>query len=228
MPARTVVERLSLVEKHLPVCASDAPVRNLSTGDVLFRPGDARTHVYLIEEGTIALFRKRTGGAQDVVEFTFAGDVVGLGFLAKHIFWAKALSKSRVKLLPINALDDLLDGNERTNQRYREAVQREFVARRSELIDAFRGNPVCRVAAFLLALSQLNRHEGRDPCLVADSLDCAVVASCLGIDIDALARALVELQEMRLVEHSPESGLRLTNLDGLDELAREPSARSAS
>jgi CRP-like cAMP-binding protein len=165
----------------------DGPVRNLVAGEVLFRPGDPRTQLYIIESGMIALCCNRLDHPQDFIEFAFTANVVGLGFLDKHIYLAKTLSKSRLRSLPLGALDDLLQTNDRIRHRYDEAVRREFLARRGELIDTFRRKPGSRLASFFLALSQLNTHEGRDTNLIVDSLTCGIVSSCIALDVDSLA-----------------------------------------
>jgi CRP/FNR family transcriptional regulator len=210
MSASLVLDRVAGTE--------NAPVRRrLSAGEILFRAGATRTHFYVIEQGTIALYRKRLG--LDVVEFIFTDDVIGLGALEKHIDEAQALSKSSVRLLPLDSLDDILR-DERAQRRYADTVHREFAARRNELIEAFRGTPVKRVASFFVALSQLNTHEGREPNLIVDSLECGIVANCLGLDIESLGRALVELEKKQLIERTP-LGLRVTNLESLEGLSKQ-------
>jgi CRP/FNR family transcriptional regulator, anaerobic regulatory protein len=220
MCASPTPERVPYFAEHLQT-RLDAAIRILQAGDVLFRRAEARTHLYLVERGTIALYRKRSERAQDIVEFAFAGDVVGFGFLPRHTFWAVALSTSRVKLLELAEGDKIVRRSERSNRRYREAIEREFVARREELVAAYRSHPVRRVACFLLAISKLNRDEGRDASLITDSLTCGTVAACLELDLDTLARALLELQQMRLVAYCPPSGLQLTDFGGLCALAQE-------
>jgi len=163
-----------------------------------------------------------------------AGDGIGLDCVPRHVFSGMAVRRSRVRLRPRNALNGARQKRERTKRDA--AVKRDFVARRAELSERFRGHPVRRVAALLLALSELNAHEGRDPCL-ADSLHCETIASCLELDLDTLDRAVDELLQMRLVACHPPSGppsgppsappsgpptgLRLTNLAGLYALANE-------
>jgi CRP/FNR family transcriptional regulator, anaerobic regulatory protein len=193
-------------------------VRQLQAGDQLFRRGEARTHLFLVEAGTIGVYRDLCGG--QVVEFAIAGDVVGLGWLPRHVFSAIAVSQSRVRLLGVNVGDDVRHRSERAQRRYAEAVKGEFIARRDELREMFRDCPLRRVAAFLLAMSELNAHEGRDPRLT-DSLCSETVASGLELDLDTLGQVLVELQQMQLVAPCPPSGLRLTNLAGLYALAKD-------
>jgi CRP/FNR family transcriptional regulator len=205
--------------------------RALAAGEALFRRGERRTHLYLVEAGTIALYCRLPGahdgahhgsakeGAQEVVEFTFPGDVLGFGLRAHHAYSAAALAASRVRLLPLAPGEEALPGGERNKRRYRQAIDREFHALRAERVAASRGDPLRRLAAFLLAISELNRHEGRDARLITDSLRCRSVATCLDIDLAALAEALLTLQRLGLIANSPPSALRLTDLEGLQALA---------
>jgi CRP/FNR family transcriptional regulator len=198
-------------------CASASRV--LRPGELLFRRGEPRTHLYFIEEGTIALYRRRPHRAGEVVEFTFAGDVVGLGLLPRHAFSAMALGPSRVRQLPLAARKELIVRSERDSRRYAEAVAREFRARREELVAAFRGQPVRRLASLLLAMSELNRHEGRDPSLVTDAFTSQGVADFLGLEVATLAEALLTLARMGFVAHCPPSSLRILDPAGLAALS---------
>lgn len=210
-------------DRSIPAPLVLGPARTLATNEILFRGGDPRSHLYLIETGSICTYRKRRGRPHEVIEFAFTGDVVGLGFLEHHIYWAQAAVETRVSSLPLDAVDEIVKHDGRAKQRYAEAIDREFAFRRRLLTRAsLRRRPVSRVAALLLALSQLNKNEGRDPTLMSDSLSCGVVADWLGLDLDSLADALVELEKKELIRPSPPQGLRLIDFAGLEELANEP------
>ena len=86
--------------------------------------------------------------------------------------------------------------------------------------------PVECVAAFLIAISRQNSNEGRDPAIVSDSIKCDFVTSSLGIDINTLGQALVELERMDLVEQDPSTGLRLTDINALERIADGQSSAS--
>ena len=210
-------------DKAIPAPLVLGPARTLATNEVLFREGDRRSHLYLIETGSICTYRKRRGRSHEVIEFAFAGDVVGLGFLDHHIYWARAAVETRVSSLALDAVDEIVRHDGRAKQRYAEAVDREFAFRRRLLTrSSIRRRPICRVAALLLALSQLNKNECRDPALMTDSLSCGVVAEWLGLDLDSLADALLELQKRKLIQPCPPLGLRLMDFVRLEELAKEP------
>jgi hypothetical protein len=78
--------------------------------------------------------------------------------------------------------------------------------------------PLARVAALLVSISQNNRYEGRDPNLMPDAFSSGFVADLLGMDIDELATQLIELNRRGLVEACG-SALRLKDLTALESLA---------
>lgn len=105
------------------------------------------------------------------------------------------------------------------------ASEREFPHRRRASIASTRNSPVQRLAAFLAAASRLNEYEGRDPDLISDLLPCGVVADMLGLDVEALAHALVGLKERDLISHCANGWLRLPDRGRLERFI--PSAELA-
>jgi len=94
-----------------------------------------------------------------------------------------------------------------------------FEARRHAVVSAGDWAPVERIAAFLASIARNNRHEGRDPTVIPDSLTCGFVADLLGFPIDTLAAVLETLEHRGLVAADPRCGLRITDLDALEGLA---------
>jgi CRP/FNR family transcriptional regulator len=95
-----------------------------------------------------------------------------------------------------------------------------FEARRRAIVCAGNRAPLERVAAFLVAVSRNNRHEGRDPNAIPDSLTCGFVADLLGFPIATLASLLKILEERGLVAPDAQAALLLRDLHGLEKLAR--------
>lgn len=194
---------------------------------MLYRGGEPRTCLYCIEAGVVALLRQTPGRRREIVEFAFAGDVLGYGLFEHHTSWAQAVGEVRVARMPLSALDQILHSDKRAFDRYAEALQREFDDRRNQLVDTER-SLVKRVAALLVALSRQNALEGRDPRVVGDELACGAVAAWLGIDVRALANALMKLERSGLIEQSPPDGVRLSDLARLEHLVDELSLAPAS
>jgi CRP/FNR family transcriptional regulator, anaerobic regulatory protein len=82
---------------------------------------------------------------------------------------------------------------------------------------------MARLAAFLVVLSRRNGVEGRDPLLIDEFLDCAVVADYLALSADSLALAIVQLGKRGLVQATPNRGLRINDVETLQSLASEGS-----
>jgi CRP/FNR family transcriptional regulator len=84
-----------------------------------------------------------------------------------------------------------------------------------------------RLASFLVAVSHRSREEGGDPTLIDDSVDCGVIADFLGLSVDLLALALMQLEMRGLVETAPRHSLRLKDVAALEEIANEQTDASA-
>jgi CRP/FNR family transcriptional regulator len=95
----------------------------------------------------------------------------------------------------------------------------DFAARRRRLAGTGRPSPLVRVTSFLVAISRNNSYEGRDIRSIPDTLTCGFVADLLGLSIASLADILVGLEDRGLIVAEGSSGLRITDLAGLERLA---------
>ncbi len=197
-------------------------VKNLAPNEILFHVGDPRSYLYRVESGSVGVYEPRLDGGHAVIDFAFPGDLLGLGFLKNQTGTARAMAETHVTCLPIASMDALVAGDPKAEVKLAQATEREFELRRTSLVEAGRGNPVERVAAFLIALSQVNKREGRDPNVIDASWQCAFVADQLVLSIDLLAHILVEFEKRGLIESCPSRCLRLKDLVTLEGLAGEP------
>ncbi len=76
-----------------------------------------------------------------------------------------------------------------------------------------------RTAAFFVVVSRNNGYEGRDPLIVTDDVSCGTVSDFLGVDLDVLGRALLEMQRRGLVSPCEDGNLRLDDLAAIDRLS---------
>lgn len=209
-----------------PVSASQdlvtsPPVRTLERNELLFEMGDLKTHLYRIEAGALCIYVTHPDGTREIIEFALAGDLVGMGFLERHATNARAVIGTKVSCLALDEIDRLTAEDARAKSRFDDAVEREFAFRRNQVSNAGRAAPLVQLAAFLVAVSRQNEDEGRDPKIIDDTLECAVVAGYLGISVECLESVLVELEELGLVQSAPHHGLRITDMERLEALAHE-------
>ena len=76
-----------------------------------------------------------------------------------------------------------------------------------------------RTAAYFIVISRNNGYEGRDPLVIDEDIRCGAVSDFLGIEIDVLGRALLELQRRGIVSPIGEGDLHLDDVDALDRLS---------
>jgi len=222
---------LTPVESHSTVVSREAPraagaaavhprgeeLLTLAAGEMLFREGDPRSYFYRVETGAICLYRSLPDGSQDVVEFVFPGDLVGLGYLDSHVCTAQASMLTTLASMPRSALDTVVDQSVRARSRLAAAIEREVAYLKDTLVRRTRPNPLLRVAALFVTLSRYNVYEGRDPAVITDSLTCGTAADHLGLSVDALAQELAELEARGLIEPH-EKGLRILDIAALEHL----------
>ena len=196
-----------------------AELRAFGSGDYLYVQSETRRTAFKVERGAVAIFRRNIHRPSEVIEIAIEGDVIGLGDFERHADNAMAVVNSIVSCLPGTEVDVMALQNPALRQRQAEAIEREFESRKEFLVARSRGNPTGRVAAFLLFASSQNAGEGRDPMIVSEFLRCGSVSQHLGMDVDTLIDALVELEHLSLIEQTPTSGLRLIDLEGLERVS---------
>lgn len=211
---------LAPVSAGQPLMAS-APVRALQRNEMLFEAGDLKTHLYRIETGAICIYVTHPNKTREIIEFALAGDLVGMGFLERHATSARAVIDTEVRCLGLDEIDRLTAEDARAKARFDDAVEREFALRRDYVSNAGASRPLVQLAAFLIAVAHQNEHEGRDPTVIDDTLECAVVAGYLGISVERLAEMLVEFEERGLIQPAPDHGMRIVDMDRLEALADE-------
>ncbi|AGK57252.1 Crp/Fnr family transcriptional regulator [Hyphomicrobium denitrificans 1NES1] len=201
--------------------APSAPLRTLQRNEMLFEAGDLKTHLYRIETGAICIYVTHPNKTREIIEFALAGDLVGMGFLERHATSARAVIDTKVSCLGLDEIDRLTAEDASAKARLDDAVEREFAFRRDYVTDVGASRPVVRLAAFLIAVSHQNENEGRDPAVIDDTLECAVVAGYLGVSVGCLAEMLVELEDLGLIQPAPHHGMRIMNMERLEALADE-------
>ena len=158
------------------------------------RPGPYCLLVYRVKKGAIAVLERNVGRPNGVVEIAGASDFVGLGVLEKYCESARAVQDSVVSSLSHDEFINLSERNPTLKKKQAEAIDRELEHTKTLLSRSHQSTPAECLASFLVAVSYLNSHEGRDLAVIPDSLKCGTVASLMNIDVDTLALALVELK----------------------------------
>ena len=123
---------------------TDGSVRSLARNEFLFEAGDIKSNVYRVEAGALCIYRTRPGLTIEIIEHALAGDIVGMGFLERHAFNARATVETSVSCFPLEAVDQLVENDAHAKARFDDSVEREFIFRRESLVSSAREQPMGR------------------------------------------------------------------------------------
>lgn len=195
----------------------DVVIQNVVTGQILFQPGEPRT-LYRVESGAICHYMLWADGRHDVIEFAFPGDIIGLGHLQSHVSSAQAMVDTVVSLVSEEAFETELETEDGLSFRQAAAVEREFEYLRDKCRAETPRPAEAKVANFLIAIANANSREGRTADRITDDLTAGFVAEKLGMSIENLGHALLNLKKQGAVAET-ENGLQIVDMTRLMTLA---------
>lgn len=189
--------------------------RCVKTGAMLFQVG-GRRQLYQVERGALCHYINWPDGRHEVIEFAFAGEIVGLGALSEHVSTAQAMVDTRVRPIDEASFAELCRGDDRLELRAASAMDREFDFVRQRARSSAVVTPSQKVARYLSALVSIAVNEGSVQALGAEDTVSGVVADRLGLDIDALSSALLDLKRRGLVDTSKAGNLIVKDCRALE------------
>ena len=142
---------------------AQASLRRVEAKEFVFAEGDPTTHIFQVETGAVALYKVLCDGRRQVVGFAYPGDLIGLGAEGEHVMNAQAIKPTRLRCLPVTALNQIARQDPRLGFKLYEALARELAATRDLLLTTGQRSATERVVAFLLAFSRRNERNARDP-----------------------------------------------------------------
>lgn len=196
-----------------------SPLRRVEAREHLWCEGDARSHVYRVETGAVCVYKVLPDGRRHVVDFAFAGDLVGLGLQPDHAFNAQALVPTRLKGLTVTAFNQALREDSRLALKLYEALSLELEAARAQLLMVSKRVSTERVAAFLIALSERAHKRGQDPSLIPLPMRRLDIADFLGLTIETVSRTFTKLKTNRVISLLPGNVVKIVDAERLRELA---------
>ncbi|MCK5548934.1 MAG: Crp/Fnr family transcriptional regulator [Hyphomicrobiaceae bacterium] len=191
----------------------------MDASDYLFQEGDLRTHACRVEQGAIAVYEKRLGRPNQVIEIVGRGDFVGLGCFERYRDNALAMESTLLTCLDEQEFIALAERDPSLRKQQADAIHRYFERHKADILNGYPSTPVEALAAFLASVSRQNVHEGRNATIVTDSLKCGAVANLLGFDIETLGKALLDLENKGLIQEGSNGQLHLLDLERLEWLA---------
>jgi CRP/FNR family transcriptional regulator len=174
-----------------------APHRRLSAGEVLYRAGEAFTHLYLVKTGAFKTVVMLPDGREQITGFHFAGDMMGLDAMASatHPSEAIALEGAALCAVPRIALAQLARRVERVQNHVERLLAREVVRDQGVMLLLGRMTADERVAVFLHSLSARFRARGYSSQEFNLPMAREDIGNYLGLTLETVSRALSKLRK---------------------------------
>lgn len=188
------------------------PTAPLHKGDYLYRAGDPADGCFIVRSGVFKSFAVNTGGEEYVTGFYYPGEVLGLPGLARGVEEESAVAIETATACRIRA--DTLPrlwsiGSGAALLRLIGEHDRQATAAR---IGLSQSKADCRVARFLIDLSERMKAHGRDAEILPVPMSRTDLASYLGMTLESLSRVFSRFSRTHLISatrtqvtlHAPE------------------------
>jgi CRP/FNR family transcriptional regulator len=207
-------------DRRLEDRLSQGSLRRVETKEDIYCEGEARTHVFQVVLGVVAIYKTLVDGRRQIIDFAYPGDIIGLGVLKEHVLSAQAVSPAKVRCLSASALERAAEGDAGLAVKLYRAVSQELAATRHLLVMLGQRSAIERLATFLLDLHRrLGEPENGNVTLAMRRSD---IADLLGLTIETVSRTLAKLRATGVIElEQGGTTVHIRDLERLEELARE-------
>lgn len=196
--------------------------RRFEPGEVIFREGESGTNAYLLEEGRVRLI-KRVRGAERSLMVLKPGDLFGesaLLFGALRSSTAIALSPGLALSLDQATLQNLLERNPAVASRMVKQLVRRLRDAEDQIEIMMLSDTQSKIVSALLKLAQQHLADTNGDGShkqVAVQISPMELSTRVGLDVDTVKRAVLELRESQYVRVTDEK-LEIVDLEALRRL----------
>jgi CRP-like cAMP-binding protein len=195
--------------------------RRFEAGEVIFREGDSGTNAYLLEEGRVRLI-KRVRGVERSLMVLKPGDLFGesaLLFGALRSSTAIALSPGLALSLDQTTLQNLLERNPVVASRMVKQLVRRLRDAEDQIEIMMLTDTQSKIVSALLKLAQqqISDTNGDASKHVSVQISPMELSTRVGLDVDTVKRAVLELRESQYVRVTDEK-LEIVDVEALRRL----------
>jgi CRP-like cAMP-binding protein len=189
--------------------------RVLRIGDTLFREGDERRRVFVVESGWLKLTRTLCDGQRQIVGFPTRGSIIGLEAPHDYRNECVALTASAVHSFPISALVQLC-----RNPRFSESLLRQLGVQlgdaQTQLASVGAQSAAQKTAVFLTSIADSNADATSEFTLPMRRGD---IGEFLGLRLETVSRMFGAFRERGWIAMPAIYRCRITNSRALATLA---------
>lgn len=194
--------------------------RELDVHEHLFLEGERQTHVYLVLSGLIGIYKLLADGRRQISTFAYPGDMIGLDCTDTHVDSGEALSGSRVRCIPVNAIEKLIMNEPGFGQTLLRIAANELADTRERMLSLGRQSATEKLATFLVKVARRNAGIGLDRDTVHIPMKRCEIADFLGLTIETVSRNFTRLKLAGVIRLKSNSQVELVDFERLEAIAK--------
>lgn len=175
--------------------------RKFLRGTHLFRQGDEFHRLYTLKSGAIKSYISNTDGTEQIVEFHFPGDVIGLDALTnqKYHSSAIALEKSFACAFPYSCFKGLCHSNPDLHYKIETQLSNSIQQKHEFLMILNTNTAEAKVAHFLCDISMRFSLRGLSPSDLHLHMSRVEIGNYLGLAPETVSRILTKFERKGLI-----------------------------
>ncbi|MDJ0612710.1 MAG: helix-turn-helix domain-containing protein [Rhizobiaceae bacterium] len=198
-PIKTIESQITLSPGHCDEFPSTHEV-TFREGDNLFYTGDEADYVYEVVEGVVRSSKVLADGRRQVLNFCYAGEMIGLSHDSYYHCDCDAVSKVRVRLHRKNAfMKDIENDPEFCLKLLRKAAA-EVNNMQDHFLMLGRKNAVEKISSFLVAIMDRQNLAKLNSVIFDLPMNRSDIADFLGMTIETVSRNFTKLRKMGVID----------------------------
>lgn len=193
--------------------------KTLDQNEHLYLESDKQTHVYMLQSGVIGTYKMLADGRRQIVGFAYAGDMLGLDHPIFYANSAEALTKCKVRCIPIKAIDKLIETEPGFGQTILRMTSQELADAREQLVSLGRKSAMEKLATFLLRIARRNVQIGHAGETVHLPMKRSDIGDYLGLTIETVSRNFTKLKLLEVIKLNSNSEVCILDLETLESMA---------
>ncbi|WP_198598340.1 Crp/Fnr family transcriptional regulator [Mangrovicella endophytica] len=198
---------------------TDRPTQAIGIGKAAFWEGDTASHVTLVIEGCLRLYRILPDGQRVIVGFAFKGEMLGLSSPHVYAYTAEAVTPVRLGRVAMSRFREIVDGSTVLRPQFLDLLCEEMREARRHMILVARLSADERIASFLLSAARRLGTDRDDRVVVDLPMQRLDIADHLGLTIETVCRVLSRHKRAGTIEFLERNKLVLRKMSTIRELA---------
>lgn len=192
-----LVKQMTIAHDHSYQIVKNRKV--ILRGEHVFRGGDDANTLYVIHSGSVKSYMIMEDGEEQVLNFSLAGDVVGLDGIGvkRYVSSAIALETTTICKLPMLGLP-----NRALGQGFLDMVSENLIRDHNLILMLTRKDADGRMASFIVDMSKQFEKLGHSAEVLHLTMTRQDIANYLGLAIETVSRTLRRFQDSGMLEVS--------------------------